>query len=224
MKHENRVDLSGQIAFRSKINVYLRSWLKRTIDVTGAVAIAILLSPIIVPVAIFLFFQKGPVLFSHRRVGQYGVEFDCIKFRTMAVDAEEKLKTILESDPELKKKWEREQKLVDDPRVTPIGVFLRKTSLDEVPQLFNVLRGEMSLVGPRPIVQSELQKYGRSEERYKRCKPGITGIWQVSGRSNTTYNKRVAMDRYYSSKANVLLDVAILIKTVHVVILRRGAY
>ncbi|WP_348820490.1 sugar transferase [Fontimonas sp. SYSU GA230001] len=197
---------------------------KRALDVVGAVGLAVALCPLIAVVCAVLLFQNGPVLFSHTRIGQGGQRFKVYKFRTMVPDAQQVLETLLAECPERLAEWERDQKLKDDPRVTRIGEFLRRTSMDELPQLINVLRGEMSLVGPRPIVDAELPRYGTAKAHYLALKPGLTGLWQVSGRNDIEYSRRVAMDRYYAQHASVWLDLGILLRTVQVVIGRRGAY
>jgi lipopolysaccharide/colanic/teichoic acid biosynthesis glycosyltransferase len=176
-------------------------------------------------VALAIFLQDGgPALFAHRRLGWGGRHFYCLKFRTMRVDAEARLAEVLARDPQARAEWDADHKLRDDPRVTRLGAFLRRTSLDELPQLFNVLRGEMSLVGPRPIVDAEIQKYGRRFHQYCAVKPGITGLWQVNGRSDTTYRARVAMDCLYAGRKSLLLDVRVLLCTIPAVLARRGSY
>lgn len=165
----------------------------------------------------------GPVLFRHQRVGQGGRPFDCLKFRTMVPDAQQVLEEHLRRSPEDAAEWERNFKLRNDPRITPIGRFLRSTSLDELPQLLNVLRGEMSLVGPRPITEKELSYYGRDIMFYLEIRPGITGLWQVSGRSDTSYDQRVMFDTWYVKNWTLWHDIAILIKTIPVVFGRKGA-
>ena len=188
-------------------------------------AALIFLLPLMLLVAIAVFAHDGgPIIFAHRRIGKDGKTFPCLKFRSMAVDAEQRLKDVLENNAEARAEWERDHKLRDDPRVTKLGAFLRKTSLDELPQLFNVLRGEMSLVGPRPIVTGEIAKYGKRFRHYCAVKPGITGLWQISGRNDTTYRARVAMDCIYAKSRNVGLDLAILFFTVPAVLQRRGSY
>lgn len=206
------------------INPYLNCTAKRALDIFGAIAIAIALSPVILVSVLVLSVQSGPVFFQHQRVGRLGKCFQCNKFRTMVVDAEEKLRGILASDPAAKKYWEKEFKLKNDPRITWIGGFLRKTSFDELPQLLNVLKGEMSLVGPRPVTSGELRSYGASVGCYLACKPGLTGLWQISGRNDVAYSRRVAMDRFYARNANVLMDVKIIFKTAVSVLKARGAY
>lgn len=198
--------------------------LKRVVDVVGAVALALVFSPLILGIAVWIRSSSSPAIYGHRRVGQNGRLFQCLKFRTMVPDAERVLKELLEQSPALKAEWMRDHKLRNDPRVTQLGAFLRRTSLDELPQLWNVFRGEMSLVGPRPVVWDELSKYGRSLTTYLATKPGITGLWQVMGRSNTTYRRRVAMDVYYARNHSFLFDIYILFKTTRVVIVGHGAY
>jgi lipopolysaccharide/colanic/teichoic acid biosynthesis glycosyltransferase len=166
----------------------------------------------------------APVLFGHYRVGCKGRLFRCLKFRTMYRESEQMLAELLARDPAARAQWERDQKLVDDPRVTPIGRFLRRTSLDELPQLINVLRGEMRLVGPRPVTVGELTRYGRVRWQYLSVTPGITGLWQVSGRNNTSYEERVALDARYVAQRSLALDLRILLRTVAVVLRRDGAH
>ena len=165
----------------------------------------------------------GPALFAHWRVGQRGRLFRCLKFRSMVQNADQVLGELLERDPAARAEWERDQKLRDDPRVLRIGRLLRRTSLDELPQLLNVLRGEMHLVGPRPVVVQEIPRYGDSKRHYLSVKPGMTGLWQVSGRNNLSYAQRVALDRQYVEQRSPLLDGAILLRTVKVLITRDGA-
>jgi lipopolysaccharide/colanic/teichoic acid biosynthesis glycosyltransferase len=185
----------------------------------------IFLAPVMLAVALAVFLQDGgPIVFAHRRIGRDGRYFYCLKFRSMAIDAEQRLAGLLAHDPVARAEWEKDHKLRNDPRVTRLGAFLRKTSLDELPQLFNVLRGEMSLVGPRPIVDAEVPKYGRRFLSYCAVKPGITGLWQVSGRNDTTYRARVAMDCVYARQRNVLMDGRIIAATVPAVLFRRGSY
>jgi lipopolysaccharide/colanic/teichoic acid biosynthesis glycosyltransferase len=168
--------------------------------------------------------DRGPVFFAHRRIGRHGRRFSCLKFRSMAIDAPERLRDVLAADSEARAEWERDHKLRNDPRVTQLGVFLRKTSLDELPQLINVVRGEMDLVGPRPIVDGEIVKYGSRFKHYCSVNPGITGLWQVSGRSDTSYRSRVAMDCLYARSKSLPLDLWILLATVPAVLLRKGSY
>lgn len=201
-----------------------RAHAKRVLDILGALAIAAIFSPFILAIAIVLHFQDGPILFRHRRIGRAGRTFECLKFRTMVPDAEHVLRAMLERDPEARSEWCRTQKLRNDPRVTRLGRILRRSSLDELPQLWNVLRGEMSLVGPRPIVREEMLRYGRYLSAYLTMPPGITGLWQIKGRNDTDYRRRVALDAYYARKQSLLMDLKILTLTPQVVIRRLGAY
>jgi lipopolysaccharide/colanic/teichoic acid biosynthesis glycosyltransferase len=196
---------------------------KRVLDIVGALALAIVLSPLLIVVAVVLARNHGSVIYSHPRTGRYGKTFGCLKFRTMVPNAEQVLTDLFNQNPSLRLEWMRDHKLRDDPRVTRIGRFLRRTSLDELPQLWNVLKGDMSLVGPRPVVRDELQRYGRRLEMYLTAKPGVTGLWQVMGRSNTCYRRRVALDTYYVRKRSLLLDLYILLRTVKVVLRGNGA-
>ncbi len=197
---------------------------KRVVDVLGAILLGIVFSPLIVVIIFFMRRGGGSVIYRHRRVGRHGKMFSCLKFRTMVPNADQVLRELLEKNPELQAEWVRDHKLRHDPRVTPLGRFLRRTSLDELPQLLNVLRGEMSLVGPRPVVREELLRYGRSVGTYLAAKPGITGLWQVTGRNNTDYRRRVVLDTYYVRNQNLLLDLYILAKTTGVVLGGSGAY
>ncbi len=197
---------------------------KTILDVTAAAVLLVLSSPVFALVAIMNIGSGGPMFFAHRRIGICGKPFYCLKFRTMVVDSERVLREALEQDPALAAEWNATQKLLHDPRVTPIGRILRKTSLDELPQLINVIRREMSLVGPRPIVESEVRFYGADIAHYYNTRPGVTGLWQVSGRSSTTYARRVQLDVWYVNNWTVWLDVAVLLKTLPAVLSRRGAH
>ncbi len=189
-----------------------------------ALLLLVLLSPVMGLVAFLIWRRDGaPIFFGHYRVGHDGRMFRCMKFRTMLRDSEPVLAALLASNPQARAEWERDQKLSNDPRITPVGNFLRRTSLDELPQLINVLRGEMSLVGPRPITVGELTRYGPARWHYLSVRPGITGLWQVSGRNTLSYAQRVAFDKHYVEKRTAWLDLRILMKTVHVVLAREGA-
>jgi exopolysaccharide production protein ExoY len=199
--------------------------LGRAIDVVLSIAALIFLAPLLLLVALLVYIvDPGPILFGHRRLGKDGRSFRCWKFRSMVVDADARLRALLETDPVARAEWEADHKLRDDPRVTRIGHFLRKSSLDELPQFFNVLVGEMSLVGPRPIVSDEIAKYGRYFASYCRVRPGITGLWQISGRNDVSYRRRVALDVAYVRSKSVALDIGILLLTVPRVVARRGSY
>ena len=185
----------------------------------------ICISPIFALISIWVYLDSpGPVIFKHRRVGKDGKEFDCYKFRSMCVDADRKLKELLENNPDARKEWEKDFKLKEDPRITKSGAFLRKTSLDELPQIFNVLKGEMSLVGPRPIIQEEVPRYGKYISDYYMVRPGITGMWQTSGRSDIEYDERVQMDTWYVRNWNIWFDIVLLWRTFSVVLNKKGAY
>jgi undecaprenyl-phosphate galactose phosphotransferase len=198
---------------------------KRIIDyILSVIIFAVIIIPMIAVMILIKLTSPGAVIYSQERIGKNGKPFRCYKFRTMFNDADERLNEILSKDPDKKKEWETYWKLKDDPRITPIGNFLRKTSLDELPQIFNVLKGEMSLVGPRPVVQKEIDYYYKDEaEYYFKVPPGITGLWQVSGRSNTSYEQRVSIDSWYVKNWNLWLDIVILLKTVRAVIRHEGA-
>lgn len=201
--------------------IYL--FMKRLIDIVGSLTGIILLSPLflVLGIAIKIEDPKGSIIFGHRRVGKDGKLFPCYKFRSMFDNAEEMKKNFTE---EQKKEYAETFKLKDDPRITKVGKFIRKTSLDELPQLFNILIGDMSIVGPRPIVTKELEFYGKYEVYYKAVKPGLTGLWQVSGRSDTTYDERVALDMEYISERNIFKDLYIIIMTAVKVLKREGSY
>ncbi|MEJ2118683.1 MAG: sugar transferase [Alphaproteobacteria bacterium] len=189
--------------------------LKRAIDIVIAGTTLFLLAPLMLIAAGLIYLtQGGSVVFAQPRVGFGGKMFRCFKFRTMVPDAEERLAAHLAADPEAAREWKETRKLKNDPRVTWLGCFLRKSSIDELPQLINVLRGEMSCIGPRPVVADELARYGVHAEEYAMARPGLTGIWQVSGRSNTTYAQRVQLDRYYARRWSLALDLRILFMTV----------
>lgn len=182
------------------------------------------LSPLLLTIAFFIWQKDGaPIVFGHYRVGCGGKLFRCLKFRTMLRDSERILADLLRDDPESRLEWHADQKLLNDPRITSVGRFLRSSSLDELPQLLNVVRGEMLLVGPRPVTVAELTRYGRLRWHYLSVRPGITGLWQVSGRNNTTYEERVALDAHYVENRSLLGDIGILLRTILVVILKDGA-
>lgn len=205
------------------VSATLRSAGKRAFDVIAAAVLLILAAPLLAVVALLVSMDGGPAFFRHRRVGRGGALFGCWKFRTMILDAEPCLEEYFSHHPHALDEWRREQKLAFDPRVTPIGKFLRRSSLDELPQLLNVLAGEMSLVGPRPVTVDELRHYGNTAQLYMSARPGITGLWQVSGRNDVGYAQRVALDQHYIERGGALLDLVILYRTIGVVFSRRGA-
>lgn len=198
--------------------------LKRAFDIFGSLAIIIVLSPLLLYISRKVKKDGGPAIYGHERIGKGGVPFKCLKFRSMVINSKEVLTALLESDPESKKEWDETFKLKNDPRITKIGGVLRRTSLDELPQLFNVLKGEMSLVGPRPIITAELERYNEEVEYYLLSKPGMTGLWQVSGRSDVDYETRVYLDAWYVKNWSMWNDIAILFKTISVVLRKDGAY
>lgn len=199
--------------------------LKRLFDIVATICGGLLISPILLAIACWVYHDSpGPVIFKHRRVGRNGKEFNCYKFRSMCVNSKEVLEHLLATDPEAKAEWDKEFKLKNDPRITKSGAFLRKTSLDELPQLWNVLKGEMSLVGPRPIVKREIPRYGVYFKEYSMVRPGITGIWQTSGRNDVDYPERVQMDNWYVHNWNLWLDLVLLWRTGRAVLNCAGAY
>lgn len=202
-------------------NRYLKTIFDFALTLVGTVAI----SPILIFIAIWIYKDSpGPVIFKHTRIGKNGKKFPCYKFRSMCIDAKEKLAELLENDPVAKAEWERDFKLKNDPRITKSGAFLRRTSLDELPQIFNVLKGDMSLVGPRPVIEEELERYGEYVNDYLMVKPGITGMWQINGRNDTSYAERVCMDSWYVRNWSIWIDNLILWRTLKSVIRCKGAY
>ena len=197
---------------------------KKTFDLVVSICLLVALSPLFAYLSWRIRQSGGDAIFGHWRVGRHGKMFRCLKFRTMVPNADQMLADLLERDPKVRADWERDFKLKDDPRITSIGAFLRATSLDELPQLWNVVRGEMSLVGPRPIIEDELERYGDQVGYYLEAPPGMTGLWQISGRNDTGYEDRVALDCWYARNWSLWYDLVILIKTVSVVFARKGAY
>ncbi len=186
---------------------------KRVFDIVLAVLLLPVLLPVIAVLAFYVSRDGGAAFFGHRRIGRNGKVFKCWKVRTMVMDAERKLHAYLAENPEARAEWERDHKLTNDPRITRLGNFLRKTSLDELPQIFNVLKGEMSFVGPRPIVRSELHKYGAARATYMSMRPGITGLWQVSGRNDVSYDERIQFDIDYMGMMSLGADARLILKT-----------
>ncbi len=208
-----------------RILKYLNAFLKRIMDIIGGLVGLMLLAPATIIVAILNFINKenGPIFYAQKRVGKDGKMFKMYKFRTMIVDADKKLNEILEKDEALRKEWEENRKLKNDPRITKIGNFLRKTSIDEIPQFINVLIGNLSLVGPRAVVADEIEKFGIYQKDVLSVKPGITGYWAANGRSETSYEERVFMETKYAMNCSVWMDIKILFKTVVSVLKKEGA-
>jgi len=214
------------IVLQNRLKSHYRKIMQQVFNYLLAILLLPLLLPIIGVIAFLIKKESpGPVFFAHNRIGQDGKIIPTLKFRSMYQDAKERLEKLLTQELTIREEWEKNFKLKDDPRVTKLGTFLRKTSLDELPQIFNVLKGEMNFVGPRPVVQEEIDKYYKEDAQYYfMVKPGITGLWQVSGRSDTDYNFRVTIDKWYVTNWSLWLDVVILFKTVKVVLKRDGAY
>jgi len=197
---------------------------KRILDVVVASIALIFVLPLLILVGVLIRLQDGgQAVYSQKRYGRNGRTFKCYKLRSMVANADQRLIEILAQDPEARIEWDQTQKLTHDPRITPLGRFIRKTSIDELPQLFNILKGEMSIVGPRPIVENEITKYGEFYRDYCSVRPGLTGLWQVEGRSDTTYEQRVQLDVKYATTRNFTGDIMIMLRTVPAVLLSRGA-
>lgn len=221
------VDMNGVLGLQVRHRLLNpgRRAVKRGIDLLLIALSAPLLLPLLAAIALAVRLDsKGPVLYRQKRLGKGGRHFTIVKFRSMVIDADQRLAAYLDAHPAMREQWERDHKLKDDPRITRVGRLLRSTSLDEFGQLLNVVRGDMSLVGPRPIVDDEVAKYGPVYEIYKQVSPGITGIWQTSGRNDISYDERVRMDTYYVRNWSIWLDIALLSKTIVTVLVRRGAY
>jgi Undecaprenyl-phosphate galactose phosphotransferase WbaP len=220
-------DFSGVLGIdtSNKLNMSFNLLVKRFMDLVIVIFGGLLVLPILLVIALLIKLDsQGKILYKQERIGINGKHFFTYKFRTMVADAEQKLQQLLETDPAFMKEWLDNYKLQKDPRITKIGKFLRRTSIDEFPQLINILKGEMSLVGPRPIIDDEVEKYGEDYTRVFSVKPGLTGLWQVSGRSDSNYIDRVAYDIYYQQSWSVWLDLWIIFKTFGVVIIGKGAY
>lgn len=197
----------------------------RVFDIVISLAMLIFFAPLMIAAALAIKLQDGgPVLFGQLRYGRRGEMFRCWKFRSMVVNAEARLASVLANDPAARAEWAADQKLRRDPRVTLLGRFLRASSIDELPQLLNVLAGEMSLVGPRPIVKAEAERYGRAFRHYCKVRPGITGLWQISGRNDVDYRRRIAFDVIFARKRSLKMYLGILVATVPAVLLRKGSY
>ena len=218
MSEPNKYPREGNIKF---------PWWKRPFDIGFSILAILITIPVMIPIAVAIkLTDGGSVFYGHTRIGYKGKKFKVLKFRSMYMDADKRLKGILERDPKAREEWERTFKLKNDPRVTPIGTILRKTSLDELPQFFNVLKGDMNVVGPRPIVREELERYYKDKAKiYTSVKPGITGYWQVEGRSDVdNYKERVNIDVWYVKNQSFLLDARIILKTVKAMLMGKGAY
>jgi len=218
--------VSGSPIAANALNSYVSREQFVLLKLNQAVALVLLflLSPLLLAIAFLIWRRDGaPILYGHYRVGRGGKLFRCFKYRTMLRDSDSVLADLLRDDPKSLVEWETNQKLSNDPRITPVGRYLRSSSLDELPQLLNVVRGEMLLVGPRPVTVAELTRYGKVRWHYLSVRPGITGLWQVSGRNNTTYEERVALDASYVENRSLLNDVSILLRTMLVVIRKEGA-
>ncbi|VEB22475.1 Putative colanic biosynthesis UDP-glucose lipid carrier transferase [Avibacterium volantium] len=198
--------------------------LKRAVDIFISLSLIIVLSPFLLWLYYLVAKDGGKAIYAHKRVGMNKKVFGCLKFRTMVLNSDEVLRNLLKNNPEARAEWEKDFKLKNDPRITKIGHFLRKTSLDELPQLFNVLKGDMSLVGPRPIVRQELIRYRDELDYYLMTRPGMTGLWQISGRNNIDYSTRVYYDAWYVRNWSIWNDITILFKTARVVFEKTGAY
>ncbi|MCJ8517477.1 exopolysaccharide production protein ExoY [Pseudorhizobium tarimense] len=198
---------------------------KRSFDLTAALAALIIFSPIFLLImALVKFSDGGSVFYGHRRVGHHGRYFHCLKFRTMVPNGDEVLRAYLNANPVAAEEWRRTRKLRTDPRVTAVGAVLRKLSLDELPQLINIIRGDMSVVGPRPVVDEELNLYDAHAAYYLSTRPGLTGLWQISGRNDVSYESRIAFDTHYVQNWSLVQDVLIIAKTIPAVCLSRGSY
>lgn len=204
--------------------IQFNRFIKRLFDIFTSTILLMLLSPLFIYLYIKISKDGGSVVYGHTRVGMKGKKFNCYKFRSMVINSQEVLAHLLATDPVAKAEWDKDFKLKNDPRITKIGHFIRKTSIDELPQLLNVLKGDMSLVGPRPVTEKELERYRQYVKYYLAVRPGITGLWQISGRNDITYNERIRLDVRYIITWSLLKDFIILFKTVSVVLFRKGAY
>ncbi|MFC7397625.1 sugar transferase [Chelatococcus sp. GCM10030263] len=222
----NHAALASQLPLDTDVQVApLGGLLKRALDVSIASLALIWFSPLFLLVALLIkLTDRGPVLYRHMRVGHGGQLFPCLKFRTMVVNSDEVLRRHLQTSPDAAREWAATRKLKDDPRITSVGAVLRRLSLDELPQLINILRGQMSIVGPRPVVFDELALYGQDAGYYLRSRPGLTGAWQINGRNDVSYGERVAFDRDYVEHWSLWTDLVIIAKTVPAVVVAKGTY
>ena len=210
------------VTIEDPLNRYWARRAKRAFDIVASMTALILLSPLLMPIAIAVKLDGGPALFRQSRIGKDGRPFSCLKFRSMAVDAEERLQRMIASDPKVRAEWEANYKLRNDPRITMIGKFLRKSNIDELPQLINILRGEMSVVGPRPVTEPEIKRYGDAAQAYQRVRPGLTGLWQTNGRNDTSFEERIQLDAWYVRNWSLWRDAVMIARTVREVVFARG--
>lgn len=218
---------SGLVSFRHPRSAAqpIGGWLKRGTDIAGALFGLVLLSPLFLMLAALVKFSDGGrIFYGHKRIGYDGREFFCLKFRTMVENSDQALTDYLAARPEARCEWDTTRKLKFDPRVSRVGHVLRRLSLDELPQLINILRGEMSIVGPRPVTRDELEKYGATAAFYLKTRPGLTGLWQISGRNDVSYDIRVKLDRHYAENWNLSRDLEIIAKTIPAVYMAKGSY
>ena len=220
-------EIQGLIVFKksTKYIKYINAFFKRIMDIVGAIVGIAILIPLTIVVKIINLINKdyGPMFYSHERIGKNGKHFKMYKFRSMCMNSQEVLEKLLEEDEDARKEWEEHRKLNNDPRITKIGKILRKTSLDEFPQFLNVLKGEMSLVGPRAVIDGEIEKFGEFKDAVLSVKPGITGYWASHGRSETSYDERIEMEFYYVVNNSIFMDIGILFKTIVSVLKKEGA-
>lgn len=218
-RHRYNKTFLNSFSYRADVQGPVGGHMKRAVDLIISTIALIALAPIMLMLAALIYISMGrPIFFAHERVGYNRVPFRCYKFRSMVFNSREVLAQHLAENPEAAKEWVNARKLRADPRVTPLGKFLRKSSLDELPQLFNIFKGDMSCVGPRPVVKDELKKYGFSDRDYLNARPGLTGLWQVSGRSSTSYLSRVCLDRIYCRRWSIIMDLLIMLKTIPAVL------
>lgn len=222
----NDIDIIEENINRSNIKKYIYLGTKRTIDIIGALIGIVLLVPVTVLIyiaSIILKENDAKLFYSQKRIGKNGKYFKLYKFRSMCKDADDKLAKYLAENEEMRKEFKETQKLQNDPRITKLGKFLRKTSLDELPQMINILKGNMSFIGPRPVIDGEIDKYENNKEKFLSVKPGLTGYWQVNGRSTTTYEERMKLELYYVEHQSLWLDIKIFFKTFITVLKKEGA-
>jgi exopolysaccharide production protein ExoY len=218
--------MNNQQLLTFPVEMIRHNFLKRTFDIVFSLSVLVIGSPVFFFIGLLIALtSKGRIIYGHERIGRGGTRFLCYKFRTMYEDAGAKLQELILRDPRIKEEWESSYKLKNDPRITPLGKFLRKTSLDELPQFWNVLKGDLSVVGPRPVVLDELQRYfDKRAELILSIRPGLTGLWQVSGRSNVSYEERISLDEEYVKTQSFILDLKLIAKTLPAMLFSKGAY